>query len=403
MNVFLARQPIFDLDEKVYAYEMLYRSGDVNRFSDTSGDTASARVMIDTFQTFGIEVLTNNKPAFINFTDKLIKDEIATLFSKEYLVVEILETVKLDEEIICKCIELKQKGYTLALDDFVCREEYRPLIKITDIIKVDFRETKRVEIEKMISKLKSFNIEFLAEKVETREEFEYAKNLGFSLFQGYFFQKPEIMTSSGLSPLKLTYLQLMNEVNKNEINFEKLSTLISRDLALTYNLLRIINSAAFAYKSVTSVKQALVILGEKEVRKWVNLMALKGLGDNKPNELVKSSLIRASFGELIAEKVNYKQKANDLFLVGLFSLIDVILQRPLGEILVEIMPPKAVQEALIDQTGELADVYKIILCYEKGSLEDIVHEMQKLKISSEDLVNLYINSLLCYDSLTREA
>lgn len=402
MKIFLARQPILNSNKKVCAYEILYRSGSDNKFADTPGDTASAQVMINTFQTFGIENLTDNKPAFINFTSELIKQELATLFCKEYLVVEILENLKIDEDILHKCIDLKQKGYKLALDDFVCSEAYKPLVKIADIIKFDFRETARAEIETMIKNLKGNNLIFLAEKVETHEEFEYAKSLGCTLFQGYFFQKPEIMSSRALSPLKISYLQIMKTVNRCELDFEELADLISRDLSLTYNLLRLVNSAAFALEPVSSVKQALIILGENEVRKWVNLVALRGLGEEQPDELMRNSLIRAKFCELIAEATKCKDQAADLFLVGLFSLIDTILQKPLEEILEEIKPPNEVKKALLDKGGKYGEIYKAVICYEQGLLDEVACEKDKLKIKDIDMVNFYIKSLLWYNDLSKD-
>ncbi|WP_406242863.1 EAL and HDOD domain-containing protein [Tissierella carlieri] len=203
MDVFLARQPIFDSEQKVSAYEILYRSGLVNNFDGIDGDEASREVIFNTFQTFGIENLTNAKPVFINFTESLINDETATLFSKDLLVVEILEDVLPSEQVIENSKSLKEMGYKIALDDFIYKPEYEELIELADIVKIDFLLSDKEEIKRLSRDLKKRNIELLAEKVETREDFEYAKKLGFSLFQGFFFSKPEIVISKRYSQLKL--------------------------------------------------------------------------------------------------------------------------------------------------------------------------------------------------------
>lgn len=222
MEIFLARQPIFDVDEGVFAYEILYRSGRSNAFDGTEGDKASSEVIVNTFQTFGIENLSNQKPVFINFTENLIHDEVATLFPKELLVVELLEDIEPTKEIVEKCEELKKMGYKIALDDFLNLQGYDSLVELADIIKIDFMAMDREEIRDILLKFRKYDIEYLAEKVETRDEFEFAKTLGFKYYQGYFFSKPEIMSSKKLVPIKANYLQLVDIVNKKEeINFGK--------------------------------------------------------------------------------------------------------------------------------------------------------------------------------------
>lgn len=403
MDIFLARQPIFNTKQNAYAYEILYRSGYINSFSGIEADEASSKVIIDTFQTFGIKNLTNGKPAFINFSENLIKEQIATLFPNDILVVEVLETVNPDENIIEKCKSLKKWGYTIALDDFVYKPEYEALLDFADIIKIDFVNSKRADIEKIITSLKNRHIVFLAEKVETHEEFEYAKRLGFTLFQGFFFSRPEILTTSRLSPLKVNYLQLVSKVNQVEINFDEIAEIISRDLSLTYNLLMLVNSAAFGLrKKINFVKQAIVIIGEKNIRKWVTLIALIGMGEDKPDEVVRLSLIRARFAELISHITKFKNRSDDLFLTGLFSLLDVILDRPLSETLNDVNAPHDVRDALLNKSGEFGSIYKIILLYEKGQWEDIRAHADLLNIDHREVIDAYINALLWYNKLTQD-
>lgn len=402
MEVFLARQPIFDLNQNVNAYEILYRSGFKNNFNGIDGDKASREVIFNTFQTFGIENLTNGKPVFINFTENLINDDTATLFSKDFLVVEILEDVLPNERVIEKSKVLKEMGYKIALDDFVYKPEYEGLIELADIIKIDFLISNREEIEKVSKDLKNRNIELLAEKVETRKEFEYAKSLGFSLFQGYFFSKPEIVLSKKLQPIKTTFLQLVNKVNENEIDFNVISKIVSMDLALTYNLLKLVNSAAFGFRyRIESVKHALVALGEREIKKWIYLIVVNSMGKDQPDELTRLSLIRARFNELIALNTRYSRDSEEFFLVGLFSLLDVILQRPMEEVLDELKVTNRVKNALIHGKGELGIIYKMILFYEIGDWDEFLLHAKELKIEPSIVTNAYMESLLWYNELLR--
>lgn len=400
MDVFLARQPIFDSKQEVCAYEILYRSGLVNAYDGIDGDKASRQVIFNTFQTFGIENLTNGKPVFINFTENLINDEIATLFSKDILVVEILENVAPKEEIVKSSKFLKEMGYRIALDDFVYSEEYESLIELADIIKIDFLDSKREEIQRVSKVLIGREIKLLAEKVETREEFEYAKSLGFKLFQGYFFSKPEIVTVKKLNPIRSTALQLIDETNKAEIDFNKVSRIISRDLSLTYNLLKLVNSSAFGFRhKIKSVSHGVVALGEKEIKKWVYLVLINDMGQNKPDELTRLSLTRAKFAEELAINTRFKKQSEDMFLLGLFSLLDVILSKPLEEVLEEIQAPSMIKDAIIDEIGEVGLIYKLLISYEKGEWGNVLQYAEELNIDCELISMSYMEALVWYGKL----
>lgn len=402
MDVFLARQPIFDRRQNVNAYEILYRSGIENSYSAIDGDKASKEVIYNTFQIFGIENLTNGKPVFINFTENLINEETATLFSKNHLVVEILETVTPSKKVIENSRALKKRGYRLALDDFIYKPEYEELIELADIIKVDFMLTDKEELNRLSQDIKSRNKTLLAEKVETREEFEYAKELGFTLFQGYFFSKPEIVISKKIHPIKTTCLQLVSEANKAEINFKKVSEIISMDLSMTYNLLKMVNSAAFGFKyEIKSVRQGVVALGEREIKKWIYLVIINTIGSDEPEELTRLSLIRARFIELIAKNTRYHIQSEELFLLGLLSLLDVILKRPMNEVLVELNAAYSTKNALIHRSGEYGTIYEMILCYERGEWDKVVEYSNTLRIDFNMVSKAYMDSLVWYNQLLK--
>ena len=400
MDIFLARQPIFDHEQNVYAYEILYRSGIENVYDGTDGDEASKSVLYNSFQTFGIDNLTNGKPVFVNFTEELINYEIATLFPTDLLVVEILEDVIPKEEIIENSKFLKEKGYKIALDDFVYTEEYEELIELANIIKVDFLLSDKEEIKKISKELACRNVILLAEKVETREEFEFAKDLGFTLFQGYFFSKPEIITGKKLQPIKAKSLQLINEVNQPEINFNNLARIISSDLSLTYNLLKLVNTAAFGFiHKIKSVKHALVGLGEREIRKWIYLVVVRDMGEDRPDELIRLSLIRAKFGELLIEKTNLRNESEDMFLMGMFSLLDVIISKPMETILEEIKAPSIIKEALLEGRGKLCDLYKLVIAYEKAQWDEVLLLVENLKMEWQFISMAYMESTIWYNKL----
>ncbi|MFA5576559.1 MAG: EAL domain-containing protein [Tissierellaceae bacterium] len=404
MDIFLARQPIFDANEDVFAYEILYRSGMANAFDGTEGDKASSEVIVNTFQTFGIENLSNQKPVFINFTENLIHDEVATLFPNNLLVVELLEDIEPTTEIVEKCRELKKMGYRIALDDFLNLQGYEPLVELADIIKIDFMAMKGWEIKDILQSFSKYNIEYLAEKVETREEFEFAKTLGFKYYQGFFFSKPEIVSSKKLVPIKANYLQLVDIVNeKANIDFENMTRIISRDLSLTYNLLRLVNSAAFGFRyKINTVRHGLVGLGEREIRKWIHLLVLNDMGTNMPDELTRTSLIRARFLELMAVNTRYKSQSEDLFLIGLFSLLDAILKRPLEGILEEIKATEKVKEVLLRGNNELDTLYHLAIHYEKGQWDEMITLAKKLDIDSNTIVSSYVDALIWYNMLLVE-
>lgn len=394
MDVYLARQPIFNKNRKLYGYELLYRNSQINSFNCSDGDKASTDVMINSFHLFGIQNITGGKRAFINFTDNLLKEGIATLFPKKDLVIEILETVQPCADIIISCNDLKNKGYTLALDDFVFSEEYMPLIAMADIIKVDFMSTAPQVCQSLVKSLKNRSIKFLAEKIETNEEFEKAKRWGYSLFQGYFFSKPVILSVHDVSPIKLNYLQLIQRANAPEFDFEQIADIVQRDLSLSYKLLRMVNSVAFGLRNrIKSVRQALVMLGAKEIKKWVSLIAIRGIGDDHPEEIITTSLVRARFLEQLSVEYDKSINHDACFLTGLFSTLDVLMNRPMTEILKEIAITDDIVEALIHNEGRMGQAYRLILAYEKADWGQVTALCATLGCDQSKVSDIYLEAL----------
>ncbi|HOP74136.1 MAG TPA: HDOD domain-containing protein [Bacillota bacterium] len=394
MEVFVARQPIFTKNKSVFAYELLYRSGKQNFYDHNDGDRATSDVITNSFSVIGIDTLTGGKRAFINFTQNLLKKEMATVIPPNSVVIELLEDIVPDDEILTACRKLKQLGYTLALDDFVAFNQISPLIDLADIIKVDFLKASPDDWKAMPREIGNGRIRFLAEKVETLEQYEEAVACGYSYFQGYFFSKPEIFSGQDLAPYKLNYLRIIREINQFDGDFDRIEEIVKQDVSLSYKLLRLVNSAAFGLVTkVTSIKYCLELLGIKEFVKWVTLVSLRSIGEDKPDELVIISLIRARFAELLAFEVGMKDRSSDLFLMGMFSMIDALMGRPFQEIIDEVPVADDVKDALSGTSNSLREVYDLIIAYERGEWDVLTEKTAQLNVSENEVSRLYITAL----------
>jgi len=397
MDIFIARQPIFTPKEKVYGYEILYRESSENKFKDTEPDKATTNVLLNTFESFGPQIITNEKLAFINFTESLLKENIADLFPKEYLVVELKLSTLQKEDNFTHLDNLKKNKYKISVDNFHLDFNENLITKYADIIKIDFYKFEKEDIAKIANTFKNKNVKLLAEKLETQEDFKLAKNLGFDLFQGYFFKKPEILLTQNLAPLKISYLQLLIKLNEDELDLVELSNIISRDLGLTYRLLKMVNTLSFSLRrEVDSVKDALILLGDIKTRKWISVIVLTELSNDRPEELVRTSLVRAKFAELLSSKAKMENKSDVLFLSGLFSMIDVILNKPLEDILKELNISKEVKDSLLDEDDKLYKFLNLIISYEKGNWEKVSEIGDAFNLNTEDISDCYMNSLAWY-------
>ncbi len=390
MEHFIARQPIFDTKGRVYAYELLFRSGLHNYFDCDDADHAAASVIANSSLLFGLNEMTGKAKAFINCTSKVLVQDYMTVLPKEQAVIEILEHVEPTPEIIAACKKLKQLGYTLALDDFVYQKKYEPLLELADIIKVDFLLSDVEEQEKLAKMLIPRGIRMLAEKVETHEVYEQAKQMGYQLFQGYFFAKPVIVSRKDIPTNKLQFLRILKDVHAEEIEFKKLAETIQSEVSLSYKLLKLINSAAFALRhKVTNILQALSLLGIREIRSWVSLLSISSMADDKPAELVVSSLVRARFCQQLAAAIGFEGRKSDLFLMGLFSLLDTIMSRPLDEILREITVEEDIQAALLGEPGTFHSLIKLITVIDKGEWEEMSQISAELGIEEAQISQAY--------------
>lgn len=398
----MAKQPIFDRLERVIAYELLFRSGTENLFTDLDGNRASQSVLNSVVHVFGLASLTGGKPAFVNFTRDLLVSRLAYVIPPNQLVVEILETVEPDDEVIKACQELRQSGYRIALDDFVLRPGYERLLSVADIVKVDFLQTKGDDRKQLSQTLARSKILLLAEKVETPEDFEEAVRLGYHYFQGFFFCKPEVISSSEIPSHKLAYLRLMVELNRPEIDFGYLESVLKSDISVSYKLLRYINSAAIGLRyPVTSLRQAMVLLGEQNLRRWILLALTTFLLEDKPQELCLLGVIRGRFCKLICQKLGWQMLGVDPFLVGFLSILDALLDRPLPELLEELPVAPEIKDALLGKPTFLGSVYKIVTAYERAEWDKATELAKKVNLPEEELPLLHCESVVWSDNLFR--
>lgn len=375
---FVARQPILTVDEQVFGYELFFRDGIEDYFRLPSKDTAS-RAVLDTSLLMGLDVLCDSRRAFLNCTrDTLLKDYVTLLPSRQ-AVVEILESVAPDDLVKAACVRLKEAGYVVALDDFVPDDPRIPLLEFADVIKVDLKAMQASEIPCMTKKYGGNTRRLLAEKVETREEFEVCKKAGYFYFQGYFFRRPELLQAREIPANRFNYLRLLQLVSKPEVEPRELEEIIKGEASLCYRLLRYLNSAAFGFsREIQSVRHALAMLGEREVRRWIRLVATLGAAERKPSDLVLSALVRARFCELLASKLPHAE--SDLFLIGLLSMMDAILEVPMGVVLEGISLEREIKAVLLGQESRLSPVYQIMVSQEDSDWSRLNQLCKELKI-----------------------
>lgn len=394
MDAYVARQPIFDHRRKISGYELLFRDQTAKFNPSVDGDVATSTVLSNSYFSIGMESLVGDKRSFINFTESLLLQKFPLLLPNESTVIEILEDVKPTKELVTACQEMEQQGYQFALDDFTFTPELKPLIQLAQIIKFDFRLSSLDEIESYLNQIESRdNLIMLAEKVETYDEYQSAIEMGFDLFQGFFFCKPELVTGKEIPGSQLALLQIMAEVNQPDFDIEKIETLITPDVSLSYKLLRYINSAFFAKaKRISSIQQALVYMGESEIRRFVSLVAMSNLAKGKPGELIRTSCIRGKFCELVGESIVDKVKPAKLFTLGMFSLIDAILDQPMHRIMKELPLDADIKTALVDRKGPLSGYLFLAETYEKGQWSQMTKICNIMNIEEKKLPEFYLTA-----------
>jgi len=403
-SLYITRQPIFsELLETIY-YELQYKTGFAKLSKDdknfvetdglTDGDISTLKVFSNVFSNLGIATTTQNKPAFVNFTPNLIINDFWHEFPTDKVIFQLFLKEIPSDELILKCKEMVAQGYRIAVNNLVLKKEYFPILKLSEIIKVDFIINDEEARGKIAPSLIKMGKTIIADKIGSKEEFEEAKKLGFHLFQGFFFSKPEFIESKDLPTNKLIYLSLLKEINSGEMVFSSLEDIIKKDMSLTFRLLKYINSPFFGLRNeITSIKNAISLLGEKEIKKWASIISITSLSDDKPDELTRLALTRAKFCEIISEKIGLKSESQNLFLLGIFSLLDVFVGRPMEELLGDISLEEKIEKALLGENNKYRTVLNIVVSYEKGNWEMFYKLIQDSELENANIPDLYFKAL----------
>lgn len=384
---FVARQPILTADEKVFGYELLFRDGIENFFRSTDADAAS-RSALNTSLLIGLDVLCDGRRAFVNCTRDVLLNDYVTLFPSSQTVVEVLETVPADDAVVEACRRLKKGGYTIALDDFAVNDPRESLTDLADIIKVDLKATSPTEAAAMVKRYGPWRCRMLAEKVETREEFNLTKKDGFIYFQGYFFRRPEILTAHEIPANQLNYLRMLTAVSQPELDVRAIENLVKSEASLCYRLLCYLNSAVFGFVAeIHTVRHALAILGEREARRWIRLVATLGAGQGKSSDLVLAALVRARFCELLSPKI--QPGYSDLFLMGMLSLMDTILEIPMRQVLDNVPIDQPSKDVLLGGASPLQPFYQLMLAQESGDWKVVSTLALQLHLNDSEVADTY--------------
>lgn len=363
----IGRQQILDSKLNTFAYEILFRGKDFDLSVEESATSATKQVITDTILEIGLNQLVGPHLAFINFTTQNILEKTPLHLPKERIVIEVLENVEVDAQIITNLRELSARGYTIALDDFALTPQWLPLLEFVDIIKLDIMAFSLAETQQLIEKLKPYKLRLLAEKVETQQEFQLLQEWGCELFQGFFFSKPNIVEGKRLGVSQTATLQLLALINNEDVSFKEVSKVISQDVNLSFKLLRYINSASFALaRKVDSLQHAATYLGLKELRRWVNILALSSMS-SKPPVVLQTILVRAKMCELLALEI--KKDPEVFFLVGLLSGLDSIVDLPLEKALEQLPLSSKVTTAILDKTGLAGEALQYTLDYERWEVQ----------------------------------
>ena len=388
-SVYVARQPIFDRHTRLVGYELLFRTGDEQgKAVIADHDDATSSVVLNTLTELTLERVVGPHPAWINVTRKFVLDGLADALPAKRVTLELLENQEIDDLLLGALARLRERGYTIALDDFTVDKSREPLLPLADIVKIDVMALGLQGAFDQLAQLRGTGLRAVAEKVETREEFKACADEGFELFQGYFFCKPEILRAKAIGTNKLSLLQLLAALQDPEIALKRLEELIGHDIALSYRLLRYINSAFFGLRTrVDGIGRAIALLGLSNVKRWATMTVFAGI-EGKPRELLTTALVRGRMCELVGPDLG-QTSSDQLFTLGLFSVVDALVDAPMSEVLSSVPFPDDMRAALISGIGPKGDLLRSVLHWERGE----TREAGKLGIPTDRLAAAHTEAL----------
>ncbi len=387
-EILVGRQPIFNRNMEVYAYELLYRSDQTNQAKIQNGDQATINVILNTLVEMGLDTITGHSLAFINLTRNFIVGKYPIPLPTNRVVIEILEDVNFDEELLTAVRDLSQSGFTIALDDVVTIDRVSSFNGFSSIVKLDLPQIDRLELPEIVNSIKKKGLRVLAEKVETQADYNMCRRLGVDYYQGYFLCKPNIIKGNKMDTSRLVVMQSLAMLQDQKTSFNDLEGIIARDVGLSYKLLRLTNSGYYSFATeVKSLRQAISLIGFNTMRGWMSLILMTTLHD-KPPELTNIALTRAHMAESLARL--YGQAQPELFfLVGLFSVLDALMDQPMTDLVTQLNLSDEVTNALVKYEGLPGFVLYNIKAYENGDWENV----KRLNVPDEQLTQIYLDSI----------
>ncbi len=382
-TVFVTRQPILDAAGKVFAYELLYRDTAADGTHSTSGEASGARGLTDAVVTFGLETVAEGRPAFLSLTKDLLLGQIATLLPTAKAILQIPATVEIDDEVVDNCRHLSEKGYRIALADYVPESPAKRLLPFAKFVKVNVLASGSVSATDL-TKMCGPAVKSIATNVETPDAYAECQRTGFKLFQGYYFCKPVTCKSGALPARRMAYVQLLAALRQPNVGVREIEELVRHDVSLSVRVLRCVNSAAYGLRSeVTSIRQALVMIGLDPIRKWVSVWSVAGLNTGGTSELVTVSLLRARCCELLGQRLPGRGGESELFLLGLCSLLDAIMDRPLADAIAELPLSADVKGALLGESNTARAVLDTVVAYENGAWGEAMAGAERLGLPGD--------------------
>ena len=365
-DAFVGRQPLFDRRLDVVGYEILFRhDAAVNSAVIDDQNRATSDVIVSTFTDVDLEEILGGKRALLNVTRDLILEGIPTLLPPERVIVEVVETAIVDDRLIAALHGLRSQGYTIALDDWISFSRLRPLLPVADIVKIDIQAFEQSRLIAEVGWLKTFGVQLVAEKVETYAELRRCRELDFDYFQGFFLSKPQVLKRTAVPPNQISTLELITQMQDPDVAIEDLAAIIRRDVALSYKLLRIVNSAYYSLpRHVESIKDAIVLLGTRQIGSWVSLINLAQIA-RKPKELTITALVRARMCELISAELG-RSDGDAFYTAGLFSVLDALLDVPLETALEALPLSDDVRNAIGRHDGVMGRTLAAVIAFERG-------------------------------------
>ncbi len=399
-EIFIARQPIFDARHRIKAYELLYRDGpEAVSAGDAGASTMTSTVIVNGVLNMGLRQLTGGQTAFVNISERLLLSGVHEVLNPSRVVIELLETVRPTPEVLAACTRLKESGFRLAVDDFVYTPEAHPLLVLADVVKVDVLQSWH-EMDTLVERLRPFDVQLLAEKVETADEHRRCLELGFELFQGFHYFRPETLTRRDLTTESAAIARLLGLLGDLTVTDREIEEVFRSDPSLSFKLLRLVNAAALGGRGVDSIGHAMRLLGREPLYRWLSLLLLavgNGGGEIRM-EMIRSSLERGRMCELVGDVLakggsGDAPGADALFLVGLFSLLDVLLGVEMKKILADIRVTREVREALLGFKGKTGRVLRSVVAYADGHWDEAAESLSGLGVDPAILPDVYLDAL----------